>query len=66
MAAPVLPKPRQKRGIEIINPNTGKSIFADEPPSNSSSSATANHQTPPAEPAQVTYTIIYSIGHDKT
>ena len=58
MQAPVQqpPKPREKRGIQIINPNTGKSIFDDEPNSISAASAvTAAHQTSPAEPAQVEF-----------
>ena len=64
MQAPVQqpPKPREKRGIQIINPNTGKSIFDDEPNTTSAASAvTAAHQTPPAEPAQVDFILIEKI-----
>jgi hypothetical protein len=52
VAAPI--KPREKRGLKIINPNTGKDIFDTEPTQASTAAvSTASHTTPPAEPAQV-------------
>jgi hypothetical protein len=52
VAAPI--KPREKRGLKIINPSTGKDIFDTEPTQASTAAvSTASHTTPPAEPAQV-------------
>jgi len=47
--APAAQKPRSRRGIQIINPDTGKSIFEDSKGASSSETAAAPATTPTTE-----------------
>lgn len=61
MPAAAPPKPREKRGLQIINPSTGKSIFdTDEPATSTTTSASTSSSSttaaPPPELAQAPVT----------